>query len=234
MARAIRWSLGAVAAALIVAAILLATGTVAVPPRYDPFTPLDIGGEPSFLISYKLTRLKRDNAACLAALGTSAMSFAPLPDHMTQDGCGTRGAVTVRRSEVAFSAPFAASCPLAAAWALFERHTLNPAAVRHFGHKVSQVTHLGSYNCRAIGHGGSRLSEHATANAIDVTGFVLANGRRIAIAKEWDGESSPRRAFLRALRDGGCRFFDAVLGPDFNNDHRNHFHFDMGRVRACR
>jgi hypothetical protein len=39
---------------------------------------------------------------------------------------------------------------------------------------------------------------------------------------------------LRALRAGACRFFDVVLSPDFNEAHRDHFHFEMGRFRACR
>ena len=36
------------------------------------------------------------------------------------------------------------------------------------------------------------------------------------------------------VRAGACRFFDVVLSPEFNELHRDHFHFDMGRFRACR
>jgi len=36
------------------------------------------------------------------------------------------------------------------------------------------------------------------------------------------------------VRDGACRFFDVVLGPDYNDAHRDHFHLDMGAYRACR
>ena len=44
----------------------------------------------------------------------------------------------------------------------------------------------------------------------------------------------PEAAFLREVNDGACRFFNAVLGPDYNAAHRDHFHLDMGRWRVCR
>ena len=44
----------------------------------------------------------------------------------------------------------------------------------------------------------------------------------------------PKAQFLRALRDGACHGFSAVLGPDYNAAHRNHFHLDRGRYRVCR
>jgi hypothetical protein len=36
-----------------------------------------------------------------------------------------------------------------------------------------------------------------------------------------------RTRFLRAVHAGACRIFGTVLGPEANNAHRNHFHFDM-------
>ena len=44
----------------------------------------------------------------------------------------------------------------------------------------------------------------------------------------------PRAEFLQAVRDGACHGFSAVLGPDYNAAHRNHFHLDRGRYRVCR
>ena len=120
------------------------------------------------------------------------------------------------------------TCPLAAAWVLFERHTLQPAASRHFGVPVRSTRHLGTYACRNVYHRpAGRRSEHATANAIDVSGFVLADGREVSLARHWSG-SGPEAAFLREVRDGACRWFRAVLGPDHNAEHRDHFHLDRG------
>jgi hypothetical protein len=144
-------------------------------------------------------------------------------------------AVEVSRSSVALSRGFTATCPLAVAWALFEQHVLVPAAREHLGQEVVQVLHFGTYACRNINHrAGGRRSEHATANAIDIAGFVLANGRQITVKDDWVGGDARQESFLRALRSGACRFFDVVLGPDYNEAHHDHFHFDMGSYRACR
>ncbi|QYU66996.1 extensin family protein [Leptolyngbya sp. 15MV] len=79
----------------------------------------------------------------------------------------------------------------------------------------------------------SLRSEHATANAIDIAGFVLRDGRDLTLLRDWPRETE-EAGFLRAARDGACRWFRAVLGPEYNAAHRDHFHLDMGRWRACR
>jgi hypothetical protein len=38
-------------------------------------------------------------------------------------------------------------------------------------------------------------------------------------------------AFLRNLHKGACREFATVLGPEANDEHRNHFHFDLNPSR---
>ena len=89
-----------------------------------------------------------------------------------------------------------------------------------------------------------RLSEHARANALDVAAFTLQGGRRISVLGDWQAaaapaappaaEADPKAAFLRQVRDGACQGFAAVLGPDYNAAHRDHFHLDRGPYRACR
>ena len=76
-------------------------------------------------------------------------------------------------------------------------------------------------------------SQHATANAIDVAGFRLADGRRITLTGGWDGKPA-EQAFLRDLRDGACGLFKGVLSPDYNAAHHDHFHLDMGPFGVCR
>ena len=54
-----------------------------------------------------------------------------------------------------------------------------PAAERHFGLPVQRIEHFGSYACRNVyGRPDATRSRHATAEAFDVAGFVLADGRR--------------------------------------------------------
>ena len=62
---------------------------------------------------------------------------------------------------------------------------------------------------------------------------MLADGREVSLARDWD-DPGPRGTFLHAARDGACRVFDAVLGPEYNALHRDHFHLDRGPWRACR
>jgi len=92
---------------------------------------------------------------------------------------------------------------------------------------VTGVDHAGSYSCRRIGGGSEgRFSEHGTADAIDVIGFRLAGGDTVTVLRDWNGEAK-RAAFLRAVRDGGCRLFSTALSPDYNAAHADHLHFDQ-------
>src|SRR5689334_23368191 len=67
--------------------------------------------------------------------------------------------------------PFVLSCRAALSLALWERHVVRPLASEHFGGAVRRLENAGSYACRNIG-GGDRRSQHARADALDVTGFV--------------------------------------------------------------
>lgn len=203
------------------------------PPQWDPAAPLELHAEPNILTGWKLARMALQPDTCLAAFAVSGRAVEPLPDRPSEVGCPLENVVRLDGEGIAFrpSRPVV-TCPLAAAWALFERHALQPAAARHFNSRVVAVRHLGSYACRNVYHrSAGRRSEHATANALDVTGFMLANGREIRLPRDWDRAEAG--AFLRELRDGGCRFFKAVLGPDYNAAHRDHFHFDRGRWGRC-
>lgn len=215
---------------------LIPAGVVRIPPAYDPFAPLDLAAPPNFLTGFKLDRLEREPAMCLQALADSALRHRRLPDRASEVGCPIANAVRVEGATVTMSpGPFAATCPLAAAWVLFEREVLQPAARRHLGQPVARVLHLGSYACRNVNRRPQgRRSEHATANALDVAGFVLADGRRITLARHWRSPDAAEAQFLRAVHAGACRFFDLVLGPDHDALHRDHFHLDMGRFGACR
>ena len=95
---------------------------------------------------------------------------------------------------------------------------------------------MGTYDCRNIV--GNPLwkglrSQHATANAIDISGFTLADGRSISVLKDWKGEGKDAE-FLHEVHRRSCRYFRVALGPNFNVAHANHFHFDRGLMWTCR
>jgi hypothetical protein len=104
---------------------------------------------------------------------------------------------------------------------------------------VVEIDHFGSYNCRRMyGRASEPWSEHAHANALDVAGFRLEDGRQISVAADWNDKGAKGR-FLHQVRDGACRLFATVLSPDYNAAHHDHLHLDeAGRGawgwRACR
>lgn len=221
--------------------LLVATGFVAlqliwgdVQRDWVPWEPLDVSAPPNLLTRYKLAKLSGDGEECRKILRDTSVAFEPLKDSETGAGCGFTDAVLVRRTSVALGEEISLSCRTALSLALWERHVLQPAAHRHLGAAVTRIEHFGSYSCRNVyGRKSASRSRHATAEAWDVAGFVLSDGRRIRVVHDWHS-TEPAGAFLRELRDGACDFFDGVLSPDYNNAHRDHLHLDRGPHRMCR
>lgn len=209
-------------------------GWVPVPDEWNPWAPLDVRASPNLLTRYKLGRLQDNPLLCDQVLKTSGLRVTGQADSAPDAACPLRNTLRVQGGEVGLSSSFLASCPLAVAFALFERHSLQPAAQAIYGEAVTRVDHLGSFACRNIyNRAEGRLSQHASANALDIAGFRLADGRRISVLKDWPGDDADAR-FLRQVRDSACNAFNGVLSPDYNAAHRNHFHLDMGRWWVCR
>jgi hypothetical protein len=209
-------------------------GWIDVPPAWVPWEPLDVAETPNLLTRYKLSRLTGDGALCRKVLGRTRVEFEPLADTVTGKDCGFTDAVLIRRTPSDVGEEFSLTCRAAVSMALWERHVVQPAARQYFGQPVDGIEHFGSYSCRNVyGRPNATRSRHATAEAWDVAGFVLADGRRIRVARDWNG-SEAEAAFLRELRDGACHFFDGVLSPDYNAAHRDHLHLDRGPYRMCR
>lgn len=203
------------------------------PPAWDPRAPLDLREAPNMLGRWKLARMAWQPESCFAAFAASGIDVTRLPDRPSDTGCPLENIVRME-GQIALSPnrPLV-TCPLAAAWYLYEQQALQPAAQRILGSPVTRIQHLGSYNCRNVyGRAEGRRSQHATANAVDIAGFTLRDGREIRLSRDWD-DAGPVGAFLRAARDGACGYFGAVLGPDYNAAHRDHFHLDRGRWSRC-
>lgn len=208
-------------------------GWVAVPAQWNPWAPLDVNDAPNLMTRYKLMRLRDDPQLCDQALASSGLRVNRQADSPGGD-CPLTNTLRVQGGEVALSSSFLASCPLAVAFALFERHALQPASQAAYGQAVTRVDHLGSFACRNMYNreNGAR-SQHASANALDIAGFRLADGRTINVLKDWPKDNQDAR-FLRQVRDGACDMFSVVLSPDYNAAHRNHFHLDVGPWWVCR
>lgn len=219
---------------VVLAGLVLLLGLPELPDRWNPWAPIRLDELPNLLTGYKLRRLRDDPATCRAVLDASDFAYQPVPDRVTGEGCGFRNAVRVSRSEITYAGGFVATCPLAVALALFERHVLQPAAQDTLGTRVTAIDHYGTYACRNVNNRDTgRRSQHATANAIDIAGFRLADGRHLRVAADWD-DGGAESEFLQDVHGGACGIFGVVLGPSYNRAHRDHFHLDLGGFLLCR
>jgi hypothetical protein len=204
------------------------------PPQHLPWKPLRLADPIGAATAGKLLRIETDPAACRAVLGDGGVRLDETPTR--SDGfCEIRDAVSVRGGTTPLRpAGPVMTCATALSFALWERQVVQPAARAHLGVGVAAIEHYGTYACRRVGGGeAGRISQHGSANALDVAGFRLADGRRITVAADW-GDGTAEGRFLRAVRDGACRSFETVLGPEYNLAHRDHLHLDRGAYRLCR
>ena len=194
-------------------------------PEHNPWAPLDLRDPPGWATRSKLIALRSDVPECRAVLERSNIAFTALPP--TGEGaCALTDRTRLGDYPLVPDTP-AVTCPVAAALELWRRESVAPAARELLGSGIARIEHLGAFSCRRM-YGGADgpWSEHATANAIDIAGFVLEDGRRISVLKDWD-DGGPEAAFLRAVRSGACDSFATVLSPDYNAAHADHFHLDQ-------
>ena len=202
------------------------------PPRHNPLAPIDLTEPIGFGTYHKLTRAKKNRELCFTALDDAGVLYTPLDDDEAGKKCGLYNALTLNQSLFPYSASLQMTCAETAALYMWERQVAQPAALEVLGSPIASVDTYGSYSCRNIA-GSKRLSEHASANAIDIAGVRLKDGRQISVKTHWKN-GGPEGKFLNRLHRGGCKLFSVTLGPDYNKAHEDHFHFDMGSGSTCR
>jgi hypothetical protein len=182
----------------------------------------------------RLARLSTDVAACHDALAAAGVRFTQIPAAHATGGCGFDEAVLVQASLTDWKAPEALPmvCDLAAKLHLWERHVVLPAAEKYLGSPVVEIKAFGSFQCRRVS-GFDKLSQHSFGKAADIAGFVLADGREITVLQDYYSKGA-NGEFLREIHGRACGLFDVTLGPNYNEDHKNHFHLDVGGEHACR
>lgn len=227
------WLVGLCALAIF-AVYRIANATVA--PQHLPWKRIDLNAPVGWATRLQLLKLAiAPRAQCLDAINAASqpVSYAVLPEKRNDQGCGWQVALetTLAHDTRFYPADVTALCPITAANYIWLRG-VEALAEQAFASKLARVHHFGTYSCRNVA-GTSRLSEHAFANAWDIAGFELEDGRLISVLKDWDGD--PVRArFLRDVRDEACGLYRVVLSPDYNAAHADHFHFDMGPSSTCR
>lgn len=183
------------------------------------------------------TASSRDTAICYADLRRDGVDFRALPDKDYGHGCGLSGTVQLLDIGVPVNNLTAVRCGEARAFATWIRNGVAPAAYQILGSQLVRVDSMGSYACRNVvgsARNGDKRSGHAIANAIDIGGFVLKDGRRISIFDDWNSPDPATRQFLQTIRTSACKRFGTVLSPDYNAAHHNHLHVEDDGARFCR
>lgn len=113
-------------------------------------------------------------------------------------------------------------CEFAESVAAWLRDEAAPRADR-LGAPLRTVETFDDFECRGRNRvAGAKLSEHGKGNAVDVSSFVLADGRAFGLA-----DIAVAKEFREEIRDSACRRFTTVLGPGADAQHESHIHLDL-------
>ncbi len=141
---------------------------------------------------------------------------------------------TAAASPAALTPPATLACPLVSALDRWVSEGVQPAALRWLGAPVTEIKQISAYSCRSmVGAGTSHISEHAFGNALDIAGFVLADGRKITVKDGWHGLPE-EQGFLHDVHIAACDTFSTVLAPGYNAAHYDHIHVDLMRRASGR
>lgn len=178
-----------------------------------------------------------DEAACRRELDRLGVTWRDLPP--IDDGGACRIDHPVKVSALSGNirmAPAATlNCRMALTFARWTRNELAPAARLRYLSGIRTIHQGSSYSCRRIA-GTNTPSAHSRGNALDIMSIDLDNGREIDVRRP-GFFAFRQRSLLNTVRADGCSYFTTVLGPGYNADHKNHFHFDLmprtGGRHAC-
>ncbi len=196
-------------------------------PQDVPWTALDLRHPTGRFTAGKIAELGEQPAQCRALLASAGVDDVPVPPRVSIPECSVEDGMRIGGRPLNYNpAGLVTSCPVAAALHLLETRVIEPAAQRHFGQAVRSTYHAGSFSCRRLyGRSEGAFSQHATADAVDITGFGLADGTQVSVLADWTA-GGREAGFLREVRDGACRLFSTVLSPEYNAAHRDHLHLD--------
>ena len=174
---------------------------------------------------------------CRDNLKTGGVRFTPWPLRPSRMAsgvvCEAPEGVAIKRggAGLRFQPLARVNCAFALRLSRFEA-VMQEEARSVFNSPVASIVHLGTYNCRKMAAYPDFVSEHSFANAIDVATFVLKNGGRVEVERDWVRAEQPAKTpaaqFLRRLtrRLYDEQIFSVVLTPSFDSHHKNHLHLD--------
>jgi hypothetical protein len=127
--------------------------------------------------------------ACARVLASVDLDYEYLKP-IREGACGTPQPILVRSignaPKVRIEPPATVTCDLAATIAHWPEKTVQPEARAQLGAPVVKLRNASSYACRnRYGSADQPLSEHARANAFDISMFQTASGRQVTVQAGW-------------------------------------------------
>ena len=136
-------------------------------------------------------------------------------------------AVTANGRSIPLNAPVITDCGMATAlpdWIAEVDSYLRA----HDKTQIKTINLSTNYQCRNVDNAKTgNLSFHAFADALDVMGFTLADGRTIDIKSGYNGTPQQGSQILHFARDSACTHFMTVLGPEADAYHQDNMHIDL-------
>lgn len=136
-------------------------------------------------------------------------------------------AVSANGRTIPLNAPIITDCGMASAlpdWIA----EVDSYVAAHDKTRIDTVNLSTSYACRNVDNAATgNLSFHAFADALDLIGFTLEDGRKISISPGWFGTPEQGSNILRFTRDAACTHFTTVLGPEADSFHQDNMHVDL-------
>jgi hypothetical protein len=156
-------------------------GEMPTPPEVIPDLP---GDKPT--VAWTDAEVAAAKAACAKQLSGVVLDYEPLAP--IKDGiCGAPAPILVSSiGAVAITPPATMRCALAVKLDGWLKSRVQPKAKSDLGSAVVTIRNATSYSCRnRYGGANTPISEHALANALDISEFVLASGERVTVIESW-------------------------------------------------
>lgn len=140
-------------------------------------------------------------------------------------GCGVEDPVAITSvSGVRLSQTATVDCSIAKALNSWVDEVAQPA----FDGKLVELQIAAHYICRSRNNvRGAKISEHGKGRAVDISAFILSNGKVLTVARDYN-------RLLRRIYKAGCNYFMTTLGPGSDGYHEDHFHFDTSARKGGR
>jgi hypothetical protein len=211
-----------------------AAGTAAEIPSPPP-RPADLNQPPPPIATVASAEELAEESACRERLAELGVRFEPLPA-ISEGLCGAPHPLRIAAlpDGLEISSPATLVCAAAEALARWTREVVAAEAGRHLEAQPSRIAIGTSYECRTQNRRvGAKLSEHAFANGVDISGFEFKGRKALQIGDH--PAESPEALFQNAIRTRACAYFTTVLGPGSDAAHATHLHLDLrGRGRGFR